>query len=251
MPLLGLIGCPLSHSQSPLLFGQFFTAENTIDFDYRLFPLESIEDLTPLLHSHPDIIGFNVTIPYKTAIIPLLSQLSPEAIATGAVNTVTVDRIDGNIILTGFNTDIQGFAALLDEATPEPKAALILGTGGASKAVAHSLDSRNIPWTLVSRNPVGVQLHYSELDEQTINSHDVIVNTTPLGMFPNILGCPDIPWQWIGSRHVLLDLVYNPAETEFMKRGKLQGANAYNGMIMLKAQAEKAWQIFKKHRKNA
>lgn len=251
MPLLGLIGYPLSHSRSPLLFGQLFTAENTIDWDYRLFPLETIEDLSSLLYNQSDIIGFNVTIPYKTAIIPLLHQLSPEALATGAVNTVTVDRNNGNILLTGYNTDINGFGAMLDETAPKPKAALILGTGGASKAVAFVLDSRNTPWTLVSRNPADGQLHYSELDEQTIKSHDVIVNTTPLGMFPNILGCPDIPWQWIGREHVLIDLVYNPAETEFMKRGKQQGASAHNGMTMLKAQAEKAWQIFKNHRKNA
>lgn len=246
MILLGLIGFPLSHSQSPGLFSRFFANEGFEDAEYRLFPLPDIDMLPSFIANEPDLRGFNVTIPHKQSILPLLDHVSETALATGAVNTVTVDRTAGKAFLTGFNTDVDGFDFMLKQAPASAgMKALILGTGGASKAVQAVLGKKDIPFTLVSRTGKAQVLSYSDLSADIMEEHRLIINTTPLGMYPDINGCPDLPWQSVSSAHMLLDLVYNPADTRFMQNGTKCGAFVMNGLPMLEKQAEKAWEIFK------
>lgn len=246
MPLLGLIGNPLSHSRSPELFSEFFRKEGAPDWEYRLFPLQSINDLPSLLEKHPDLRGFNVTIPYKTAIIPFLDEISPEAREVGAVNTVSIVRKNSRYSLIGYNTDVFGFESLLLSAHAETsKKALVLGYGGAAKAVGYVLNKYSISHSIVSRNPQPDQIRYDEIDEITLKTHDLILNTTPLGMHHLKNECPHIPYDGITPNHIAIDLIYNPEITLFMEKAISQGARAFNGWLMLLKQAEKAWEIFK------
>ena len=246
MHLLGLIGNPLGHSRSPELFAQIFQKEGITDYEYRLFPLQSISELTELIEKQTDLCGFNVTIPYKTAIIPYLDKLSPEALEVGAVNTVSIRRNDNSYSLTGFNSDVFGFESLLLLASAETsEKALILGSGGASKAVSYVLSNYNIPYTIVSRIPKLEEVRYEALDLFTFKTHNLIINTTPLGTHPLKNTCPPIPYDYLTPNHTAIDLVYNPETTLFMQKAKNQGARAFNGMPMLQKQAEKAWEIFK------
>lgn len=246
MHLLGLIGTPLGHSRSPDLFAQIFQKEGNTDWEYRLFPLQSISELPELFEKQPDLRGFNVTIPYKTTIIPLLNGISPEALKIGAVNTVCIRRNGSSCSLTGYNTDVFGFESLLLSASAKtPEKALVLGSGGASKAVCYVLKKHNIPYSIASRNPQSGQISYGEIGESTIKTHNLIINTTPLGMHPHDNAYPPIPYEFLTSEHTAIDLVYNPEITLFMQKATKQGASAVNGMIMLQKQAEKAWEIFK------
>lgn len=239
--LFGIIGRPLGHSFSARYFGEKFAAEGLDDHSYSKFELSDISELPALVASHPDLRGFNVTIPYKQQVIPLLDALSPEAERIGAVNCVKVE----NGRLTGYNTDALGFRnSLLELLGEERPAALVLGTGGASKAVKYILAQEGIDFLNVSRTPGPDAIAYHDLDRQTVQSHPLIVNATPLGTYPAVEGCPDLPYRFIGPRHRLFDLVYNPPLTAFLARGRERGARIMNGSRMLIDQAEKSWEIW-------
>jgi shikimate dehydrogenase len=246
MKKLGLIGYPLGHSFSKRYFTEKFKTESITNFEYELYPIENIEQFTDLLRDNQDLIGLNITIPYKQAIIPYLDEIDAEAQEVGAVNCITIQ----NGKLKGYNTDIYGFEkSLLDfieNTNYENLKALILGTGGSSKAVAYILQKYSIPFQIVSRIPKNECITYKELDKNCIENHRLIVNTTPIGMSPNILEFPDLPYDALGEDHYLYDLVYNPELTQFMKLGARYGANVLNGLPMLHLQAEKGWEIWNK-----
>lgn len=242
MRLYGLIGFPLGHSFSQRYFTGKFTSEQISDCAYQNFPIETISGLVPLLQTNPDLCGFNVTIPYKQQIIPYLSQLSGEAQAIGAVNCVQITR-EG---LIGHNTDAYGFRNSLLNLLQEvrPQRALILGSGGAAKAVQYVLNQLQIEFATVSRDSNHGTYTYNELTPEIIHAHHLIIQATPLGTFPHVEGFPALPYEALGTGHFLFDLVYNPAVTEFLRRGAAQGAKTMNGYDMLVGQAEKAWEIW-------
>jgi len=246
MRLFGLIGYPLSHSFSAQYFAKKFASENIQHADYRLFPLKQISEIYSLIKNQPDLHGFNVTIPYKVAILPHLDYITKEAAAVGAVNCVKIERGESGVKLTAYNTDIYGFReSLVPVLKPHHKKALVLGTGGASKAVCYTLEKLGITYTQVSRTGHNSNiLNYYQLDETILSENLLIVNTTPVGMYPDTGKFPDIPYQFLGSKHLLYDLVYNPAETGFMLKGREAGATVMNGLQMLKLQAEKSWDIW-------
>jgi shikimate dehydrogenase len=254
MRVFGLIGNPLTHSFSEKYFTDKFREENITDAVYKLFPLEKIENFPDLLAANPGLSGLNVTIPYKEKIIPFLHELDPIAEATGAVNTIKISSSllsPGSVLLRGFNSDVYGFRQSLKPfLTPVHERALILGTGGSSKAVEYVLKEIGIECIFVSRNkkimPGKTVLTYDELNRYVIDACRLIVNTTPAGMFPNVNSAPVIPYEFLTRSHFLYDLVYNPVETEFLKRGKEKGAQVMNGIDMLKLQAEEAWRTWNK-----
>ena len=242
----GLIGYPLGHSFSPAWFAEKFAREGIDDVSYSLFPLADITEFPAFLAAHPGLRGFNVTIPYKERIIPFLDCLDPAAAAIGAVNCVTVGA-DG--LLTGYNTDAPAFDAELSEPIDREKpAALILGGGGASKAVSYMLRERGIDYLVVSRTPGPGHIQYSDISTETIAARRLIINATPLGTFPDVAACPPIPYNYLTPQHFLFDLVYNPPLTEFMRRGTAQGARTVNGYGMLVRQAELSWGIWNQER---
>jgi len=246
MRLFGLIGYPLSHSFSAKYFGKKFTDENISDTEYKLFPMEDISSLPQLILHQPDLQGINVTIPHKVAIISYLDQISAAAKAVGAVNCVRIERDGTGVTLTGYNTDIYGFReSLLPLLKPYHQQALVLGTGGAARAVCYSLKKLGIEFRLVSRKGQDANiLSYSQLTKSLISANLLIINTTPVGMYPNTDKFPDIPYQFLSHRHILYDLVYNPEETLFMHKGHAAGAAVINGLQMLELQAEKSWEIW-------
>ncbi|MDE7438100.1 MAG: shikimate dehydrogenase [Muribaculaceae bacterium] len=244
--MYGLIGYPLGHSFSAKYFNEKF-AEEGIDNSYRLFPLQSIDELGNLLESYPALQGLNITIPYKEKVIPFLSDISPEALAIGAVNVIKINNYnEGRIpILSGYNTDWKGFSlSLIPLLNESVKSALVLGTGGASKAVCYALKRLGITPHLVSRSHSSSEYIYKDLNEDIIKENLLIVNTTPLGMSPNVVSCPDIPYHYLTDRHICYDLVYNPEVTEFMTRSAHYGATVKNGLEMLHRQAELSWEIW-------
>jgi shikimate dehydrogenase len=247
MNLYGLIGFPLSHSFSAGFFEKKFADENITDAQYRLFPLEDISSLAQLLKQQQNLQGFNITIPYKVAILPQLDHISKVAASVGAVNCVKVAREQSGTKLTGFNTDVFGFReSLIPLLKPYHYQALILGTGGAAKAVCYSLLELGISYTMVSRTVrEKSHLHYSELTEEIINENKLIINATPAGMYPHTESFPDIPYHFLGNRHLMYDLIYNPAETQFLKKSIEAGAIIKNGLQMLELQAQKSWEIWK------
>jgi shikimate dehydrogenase len=246
MRLFGLIGFPLSHSFSAKYFAKKFESENIPDTDYRLFPLGNITEVTSLIALQPDLQGFNITIPYKVAILPYLNHISDAAISVGAVNCVKIDRNESDVSLTGYNTDVYGFRESLTPALKHiHKNALVLGTGGAAKAVCYTLRELGITYKLVSRTGDKESiLNYAQLNENIISDNLLIINTTPVGTFPDIDTCPDIPYQFLTNKHLLFDLIYNPAETKFLRLGREAGATTLNGANMLVLQAEKSWEIW-------
>lgn len=246
--LFGLIGVPLGHSFSKTFFTEMFTKEK-INAEYLNFEISSIKELPQVLSGHPDLCGFNVTIPYKTDIIKYLDNISPEANKIGAVNTVTVTRaVNGKVFLSGHNTDIIGFRESIRKYLPhKPLNALVLGSGGASKAIVEGLRVLSIPSTVVSRNPSAEQLSYGDLTEDIILKNEVIVNATPLGMFPNLHSCPEIPYSFISPDHICFDAVYNPLQTLFLRKCKDRGATTINGLDMLHLQAISSWEIWNSH----
>ena len=241
----GLIGFPLSHSFSRKFFTEKFASEG-IEAVYLNFELENIGELNRLIAAHPDLEGFNVTIPYKEQIIRYLEQIEGEAAQIKAVNTVKIDRSGSQISLHGYNTDIHGFQESIKPLLQQyHHKALVLGTGGASKAVMKALGNLGIDAMLVSRNPEEKgEISYNDLDEYVMDSYKIVINTTPIGTYPNIEGCPAIPFEWITSRHLLFDLVYNPEVTEFLRQGSARGATIKNGLEMLHLQALAAWEIW-------
>lgn len=244
MRQFGLIGFPLGHSFSKKYFSEKFKNEN-IDARYDLYELSNISEF-PNLRNSIKLSGLNVTIPYKEQIIPLLDKLDDTAASIGAVNVIRFDYDNnGKATLTGFNTDAIGFEnSLKPFLKPHHKKALILGTGGASKAILYTLQQLGIECSYVSRSTREGQLTYSDLNEEILNDNLLIVNATPLGTFPKTDACPDIPYQFLTDKHLLFDVVYNPAETLFMKKGRDAGATALNGEEMLIGQALAAWEIW-------
>jgi shikimate dehydrogenase len=238
----GLIGKTLKHSFSQKYFEEKFQREQITDASYLLFELTDIKQLTEFIRQHPQLVGFNVTIPYKQQIIPYLDELSEEAAAVNAVNTVVIEHVGGQILTKGHNTDIIGFRESLRE-VDLPKQALVLGTGGAAAAVTYVLENLGCRCTAISRDPQR-GLPYSALNADIIRQHKFIVNCTPLGTYPNINEKPDIPYEGLSGEHFLYDLVYNPSETAFLKEGILRGAKVQNGLQMLHAQAEASWRIW-------
>ena len=232
----GIIGYPLLHSFSAKYFNEKFATE-AIDAEYSLYPVQ-VENLKSELGNLLDSLdGFNVTLPYKQAVIPYLDRLDETAEAIGAVNVIH-QRV-------GYNTDCLGFMESIRPLLREyDRKALVLGTGGASKAVCFGLRKLGISPTLVSRTPKEGMLAYRDLSLPVMKEHTIIVNCTPLGMLPDVNSCPDIPYEWISAQHLLFDCVYNPEETLFLKKGKAQGAIIRNGIEMLYGQAKAAWKIW-------
>lgn len=242
MRQFGLVGKSLRHSFSKVYFDEKFTCEGIPDTEYELYELPGIEELPKFLLSHPCLVGLNVTIPYKQAVIPYLDELSEEAAAVGAVNTILIQHIGNQTFTKGYNTDTIGFQRTL-EGIVLPGRALVLGTGGASAAVRHVLGKSGCRCSAVSRDE-SRGFPYSALTPQFIRTHRLIINCTPLGTHPDVEEKPDIPYEGITEDHILYDLVYNPAETAFLKEGVLRGAKTFNGLEMLHAQADAAWRIW-------
>lgn len=239
----GLIGYPLSHSFSKKYFTEKFKKDK-LEHSYELFPLESIKEFPTLLKSHTDLTGLNVTIPYKEDVMAYLDDLSDEAKQAGAVNTIKIS--EGK--LTGYNTDIYGFRnSIKPFLEPQHQKALILGTGGASKAISYAFKELGIDFHFVTRSkkdkPSNV-FTWEELNENIIRHFLLIVNTTPLGMYPDVEGYPEMPYEALTTSHFMYDLVYNPDETVFLRKGKDKGSKTMNGLDMLKLQAERAWEIW-------
>lgn len=248
MKKYGLIGYPLSHSFSEKYFTEKFEKEGISDCSYSTYAIENVELMMDLIRDTPELVGLNVTIPYKEQVIPFLDEIDNDAKEIGAVNTIKITRVGDNIKLKGYNSDVYGFKKPLAEVVNEKHAkALILGTGGASKAVAWVLKSLDISYSHVSRTPQSSNdFAYEDLTGEIIDSHKVIVNTSPIGMYPNVKQAPNLPYCSVGSDHILYDLVYNPELTRFLKKGKEKKATLINGLPMLYLQAEKSWKIWNK-----
>ncbi len=238
--IYGLLGRDIGYSFSKGFFTEKFTKEN-LDCEYSNFDLKQIESFKEVIND-PSIQGLNVTIPYKEEVVSYLDNLDTVAKEIGAVNVIKFEK---DKKLTGFNSDYYGFTeALKPLLNKSIKKALILGTGGASKAIAYALDKLGITHTFVSRNPDFNELSYIDLDEDIMNEYRLVINCTPLGTHPNIEDFPNIPYEYITENHVFFDLIYNPAETTFMKKGKEKGAKVSNGLQMLILQAQKSWEIW-------
>jgi shikimate dehydrogenase len=244
--LFGLIGTSLKHSFSERYFKEKF-AKSSMDYcDYRNFELETIEEFPQLIKLFPELLAVNVTHPFKEQVIKYLDFVDEQAQKIGAVNVVVIKRYEKKIVLKGYNTDVYGIeVSLLHSLTDFNKKALILGTGGAAKAVQFVLKKLNINFNLVSRKQLqNVKYLYQDLSQRIIDEHKIIINTTPLGMFPKVDFAPDIPYDFISENHILFDLIYNPPLTKFLQFGKNKGATIINGQEMLIKQAEKSWEIF-------
>lgn len=237
----GLLGRNISYSFSQGYFTQKFSGLGLEHHSYENFDLREIGEIKEIIRENKDIKGLNVTIPYKEEIIPYLDELDAQAAKIGAVNTIKFTASG----LKGFNTDAYGFKKSLEpHLKKHHKKALILGTGGASKAIAFVLDAVGIDFCFVSRKPTASQVSYTDLDSKILNEYLVIINCTPLGTHPDIEKKPDIPYEFLGAQHLLFDLIYNPEKTAFLRAGELRGASICNGLSMLEFQAEKAWEIW-------
>ena len=241
MHLYGLLGYPLSHSFSQKYFTEKFQNLGLTDAAYENFSLPNIDALQDILDHRQGLAGFNITIPYKKAVLAFLDQASQSVIEIGACNCVRI--VDGKRI--GYNTDVVGFEQTLAPfLKPHHQHALILGTGGASAAVEWVLRKRGIAYKSVSRTASETTISYDQIDQATMELHTLVINTTPLGMYPNVDACPNLPYQFMNEQHHLFDLVYNPAETQFLAKGKARGASIQNGWEMLILQAEESWRIW-------
>lgn len=247
MKKYGLLGYPLGHSFSKNYFNQKFEAEK-IDAEYLNFEIPDIKEIKSVIKENPELNGLNVTIPYKQQVIPYLDDLDDDARQIGAVNVIKFSKgLFGKVKLKGYNSDIIGFKQSIEPLLKDHhRKALILGTGGASKAVFHGLKLLGIAATFVSRQCKEYCITYEEITEKIMEQYHVIVNTTPLGMYPNVNACPNIPYELLTSDHLLYDLLYNPDETLFMQKGKERGAVVKNGLEMLLLQAFAAWEIWQK-----
>ena len=245
MDRYGLIGHPLGHSFSLRFFNDKFVSEG-IDAEYCNYDIEDLGRLPEIIAGTPSLKGLNVTIPYKQKVIPLLDDLSPEAKAVGAVNVIKVSRVGGKTILKGFNSDTIGFTSSIRPLLrpSHHHHALVLGTGGAAKAVKHSLDRLGLKTQYVSRSRKPGCITYGDVTPAMVREYKVVVNCTPLGMFPNVNECPDLPYGDMDSNTLLYDLIYNPAETMFMRMGAKYGAAVKNGEDMLLLQAYASWDFW-------
>lgn len=257
MKKFGLIGYPLKHSFSKQYFNEKFEKEGLKDYHYELLPLPNISDLPDLLKQQPELCGLNVTIPHKIGVMFYLDKISPEAKEIDAVNCIRIVKSNPvesffsgemcmkKVQLEGYNTDVYGFEESLKPLLKKQHSkALVLGNGGAARAVFYVLKKLGIDYDVVSRRANPKQLSYGQLNREIIEAHPLIINTTPLGTFPKIDEKPEIPYEFIDKRHLLYDLVYNPEETAFLKEGKKGGATIKNGLEMLHLQAEKNWEIW-------
>ena len=238
----GLIGKKLGHSFSKRYFTEKFEKEGIRDSVYELYELPDIAEVPELLAREPELVGLNVTVPYKEAVKPYLDELDKSAAAIGAVNTIRIK--DGRT--KGYNTDFIGFRDTLEQFYPQEARgqALVLGTGGAAKAVWAALRALAIPYVPVSRNPAAGELSYEAVTPEILKQYNLLINTTPLGMAPDTASAPAIPYDALTSQHYLYDLVYNPEETSFLQKGRAAGAKTLNGLPMLHGQAEAAWKIW-------
>ncbi|MBQ9668564.1 MAG: shikimate dehydrogenase [Prevotella sp.] len=244
MDIYGLIGYPLGHSFSIGYHNQRF-ADEGINAKYVNFEIPSIDEFIQVLGSNPDLKGLNVTIPYKEKVMPYLDYISPEARAIGAVNVIRVLHEGKKIILRGYNSDVIGFTQSIEPMLEDyHKKALILGTGGAAKAVAYGLKSLGLECINVSRYEKEGTIQYSAVTPEVVEEYNVIVNCTPLGMFPKTEECPPLPYEALTERNILYDLIYNPDETMFMRLGAEHGANVKNGLEMLLLQAFASWEFW-------
>ena len=243
MNKLGLLGKDISYSFSRTYFKEKFENENIKNTSYENFDIDNIDLFPSIIKNTKGLKGLNVTIPYKEQVIPFLDKVNKKAKAIGAVNTIRITKTGK---LVGYNTDCYGFKKTLKPfIKSHHKKALILGTGGASKAIAYTLDEMGITYQYVSRKlSDGVSFSYETLTEDDISDNQIIINATPLGTFPNIEDCPNIPYHAINEKHILFDLIYNPQETKFLKLGNKNRATTINGFLMLEFQAEKAWSIW-------
>lgn len=246
MQIYGLIGYPLSHSFSASYFAEKFEKEKIPNCAYKNFPLPSIDEFPQLIDRMENLVGLNVTIPWKREVMRFLTSLDPESQTVGAVNTIKIER--GEIpCLKGYNTDVYGFEkSLLENLQPPFGKALVLGSGGASLAVRFVLDKLGIGYSLAGREPGENRLAYPQISKKYVSDHRIIVNTTPLGTYPETKSLPPIPYEGVGENHLLYDLVYNPSITAFMKQGMQRKAKVVNGYRMLVLQAEKSWEIWNK-----
>jgi shikimate dehydrogenase len=241
MRLFGLIGYPLTHSFSKNYFTQKFKKEAIENCRYENFQLETIEDLPEIIYENTDLQGLNITIPYKESVLQFLDESNELVKQTGACNCIKIS----NRKLIGYNTDVIGFEkALLNKLDPSHKHALVLGTGGAAKAVEFVLRKKGIDYKHVSRYASGNNFSYEQLSPELIEKNTLIINTTPLGMYPNVAEFPPLPYEAITGKHLLFDLIYNPAKTLFLEKGEQRGASIQNGYDMLVYQAEESWNIW-------
>lgn len=245
MKKFGLIGYPLGHSFSKNFFNEKFHSEN-IDAEYLNFEIPSIEEFPKVVAANPTLAGLNVTIPYKEKVMPYLNEIDKDAAEIGAVNVIKFERNKGKLKLVGYNSDVIGFSRSIEPLLEAYHTkALILGTGGASKAINHGLKQLGLSTLFVSRSKHSDQtITYEELTPQLMDEYKVIVNCTPVGMYPQADKCPPIPYECLTSKHLLYDLLYNPDTTLFMKKGSEQGAVVKNGLEMLLLQAFGAWEIW-------
>ncbi|NOZ33757.1 MAG: shikimate dehydrogenase [Chlorobi bacterium] len=247
MRLFGLIGYPLTHSFSEKYFNDKFEKENIKDVNYKIFPIPFVSEFPEIMKLNTNIFGFNVTSPYKQSIIPYLDETNITASEIYAVNVIKVIRKNQNVKLVGYNTDVYGFQkSLKKKLTPKAKSALILGTGGAAKAVSAALKNLGISYQFVSRmnKPDSQILNYNSLNEELIRKNLLIINASPVGIFPDVNQKPDIPYKYLTENHHLFDLIYNPEKTQFLSEGEKRNAIIQNGLQMLYFQADKAWEIF-------
>ncbi|SDG09770.1 shikimate dehydrogenase [Pedobacter terrae] len=247
MKTYGLIGYPLSHSFSKKYFTEKFQNEGITDHQYELFPIADIKMLPDLLSENPSLCGLNVTIPHKVNVLCYLNEVDEAAEKIGAVNCISIKNFEGETYLKGYNTDAYGFEESLKPLLkPQHTKALVFGDGGAAKAVKYVLEKLNIEYQVVVRTAVPGAILYSEITPEILTSHQLLINTTPLGMSPNIDTFPEIDYSLVGSGHLAYDLVYNPLETAFLAKAAERGAAVENGLEMLYKQAEKAWAIWNK-----
>jgi shikimate dehydrogenase len=241
----GLIGYPLSHSFSKRYFTEKFEEEGIYDCNYELFPLAEVDHVLPLISEKESLCGLNVTIPYKVSVLSFLDEVDEAAAQIGAVNCISIGRKDNKTVLKGYNTDAYGFGESLKPLLKEHhQKALLFGDGGATKAIKYVLTELGIPFSVVVRRPSPGAILYTEVTKDMLDAHTILINTTPLGMSPNIGDCPAIPYQFLSEKHLAYDLVYNPEETLFLKNAAAQGAVVKNGMEMLYLQAERSWHIW-------
>jgi shikimate dehydrogenase len=244
MRRFGLIGFPLGHSFSKKYFSEKFSREKIEDCLYENYPIASVDEL-PRLVSSEGVLGLNVTIPYKSQVLKFLSYIDPEASEIGAVNVIKIKRDEGQTRMLGFNSDITGiFDTLQPYSEIIPRTSLVLGSGGSSKAVCHVLGKLGFSFKVVSRQAVQGCISYKDLTHDLLQKTSIIVNTTPLGMFPDISSKPPVNYDLLNKRHVLFDLVYNPEITSFLREGKERGCTILTGLTMLYSQAERSWQIW-------
>lgn len=257
MKKYGLIGYPLTHSFSKKYFSEKFSKEGFEEREYELYPLQNLSDLPELINDIPDLCGLNVTVPHKIGVMFYLDKIDPAAREIDAVNCIKIvnhqpveaffsgELSSMKVRLEGYNTDAFAFEESLKPLLKKHhQKALVLGNGGAARAVSYVLNKLDISYRLVSRRAIKKQLSYKALTADVMKERLLIINTTPLGTAPNIEECPEIPYEFLTPKHLLYDLVYNPPETEFLKRGKEKGASIKNGLEMLHLQAEKSWEIW-------